>query len=339
MHKKLYSLIIVSISFFTGFIVLQKTSLTVTTASTSDTASDSTTAQSSTSEQSTPELQVATIKPASMLFDLNGVLFAISKKRAIARLGFFDILSYTMAGHKVEALEDVIFDILYQIDGAPTPTKDYDLVPMHSGKPLPTIMCNWMRGTITSQQVIDSVLPFLDKLYKDGFFKNKTEKKLVTKIITMMFDPEIRCEIYRPLKKGINLLKVCKSLGHKVYLLSNMDSELIQLLQQKYPDVFALFDGVIISADIKMIKPNADIYLHTLKQFNINPLECYFIDDQKENITGAKRLKICAIHHDQHKTKKTYRRLIKHGVLPHDILPPRTAVAKKPKSCAQANNG
>ena len=47
------------------------------------------------------------------------------------------------------------------------------------------------------------------------------------------------------------------------------------------------FEGVVVSSDVKMIKPNPAIYEYILKTYNLNPVECLFIDDVKANVEAA----------------------------------------------------
>ena len=49
-----------------------------------------------------------------------------------------------------------------------------------------------------------------------------------------------------------------------------------------------MFDGVLISADYKLLKPEKEIYLALYDKFSLKPEECYFIDDVQKNIDGAK---------------------------------------------------
>ena len=55
------------------------------------------------------------------------------------------------------------------------------------------------------------------------------------------------------------------------------------------------FDGVVVSSDVKMIKPNPEIYQYILKTYHLNPEESLFVDDMKENIEAAKALGIHGI--------------------------------------------
>ena len=47
------------------------------------------------------------------------------------------------------------------------------------------------------------------------------------------------------------------------------------------------FEGVVVSSDVKMIKPNLEIYQYILNTYNLNPAECLFIDDVKANVEAA----------------------------------------------------
>ena len=48
-----------------------------------------------------------------------------------------------------------------------------------------------------------------------------------------------------------------------------------------------MFDGVVVSADYKLLKPEKEIYLTLYEKFSLRPEECYFIDDVQKNIDGA----------------------------------------------------
>ncbi|MFI5332764.1 MAG: HAD-IA family hydrolase [Candidatus Babeliales bacterium] len=263
------------------------------------------------------------VKPSTVIFDLNGVLFTISKKKAMGQLGFLDIISYTAMGRSLTDLEDTIFDVLDQLRPyfkcyhcAHENDEHDELIPLHKGKPLPHIMRDWMQGEISGEEILAKALPYVDKLDAEKQFCNKQEKRLVKRTIEMLFDPEIRADVSKPIKAGVKLVERCKRLGHKVYLMSNMDIEFVDLLKEKYPEIFDQFDGVIISADVKKLKPYRDIYTHTLKKYKINPATCYLIDDQEENIQGAHRHGITGILCDFHHYKEVRNELRKYGVLP-----------------------
>ena len=48
------------------------------------------------------------------------------------------------------------------------------------------------------------------------------------------------------------------------------------------------FDGILFSAPIHMAKPDQEIYEYFFRKFDLNPSECFFIDDLEKNTQGAK---------------------------------------------------
>ena len=82
-----------------------------------------------------------------------------------------------------------------------------------------------------------------------------------------------------------DLISELKGKGYGIYLLSNAS-----LCQHDYwprlPES-KLFDGTLISADVKLVKPQPEIYLLLLQRFGLRAHECLFIDDSIINIEGA----------------------------------------------------
>ena len=81
------------------------------------------------------------------------------------------------------------------------------------------------------------------------------------------------------------IVKELKEAGYGVYLLSNAS-----LRQHEYwPRIPAskYFDGKLVSADVKLVKPQQAIYKLFCDTFSLKPEECLFIDDMPANIEGA----------------------------------------------------
>lgn len=81
------------------------------------------------------------------------------------------------------------------------------------------------------------------------------------------------------------LISGLKEKGYGIYLLSNAST--------RQPEYWArvpaskYFDGALISAEVKMLKPEARIYQCLFETFSLKPEECVFIDDLEVNIKGA----------------------------------------------------
>lgn len=82
--------------------------------------------------------------------------------------------------------------------------------------------------------------------------------------------------------------------GHGLYCLSNMSHDSYDHIKNR--DFFACFTDIIISAEIKMIKPDLEIFEYTLEKFGLKAEETLFIDDSEPNIIAAQKLNINCVH-------------------------------------------
>lgn len=73
--------------------------------------------------------------------------------------------------------------------------------------------------------------------------------------------------------------------GFSLYLLSNTALR-FYLFQHLIPGL-ELFDGLLLSAEEKLLKPDPAIYARFFEKFSLKPQECFFIDDREANIQGA----------------------------------------------------
>ena len=66
-----------------------------------------------------------------------------------------------------------------------------------------------------------------------------------------------------------------------------------------YPrDMFeTMFDAVVISGEVGLRKPDAEIYLMTAAKIGLEPQDCVFVDDFQTNIAGAEALGMKGVHH------------------------------------------
>ncbi len=81
--------------------------------------------------------------------------------------------------------------------------------------------------------------------------------------------------------------------GYKLFILSNAHKSFYEYFPRAID--LNIFDGVVVSADIHIVKPDIRIYEHLLNTYNLKPEECLFIDDRADNVKGAKAAGINAI--------------------------------------------
>lgn len=81
----------------------------------------------------------------------------------------------------------------------------------------------------------------------------------------------------------------------KTAMLSNYSDGLRPSLDNRW-DVSGAFDEIIISWEVKMIKPYPDIFDFTLKKLQVSREEAVLIDDRIVNISGALDYGMHAVH-------------------------------------------
>ena len=89
-------------------------------------------------------------------------------------------------------------------------------------------------------------------------------------------------------------VKCLKEKGYSIYLLSNYSDDLFKS-HTKDADFMNYIDGMVVSYQIHMLKPDIRIYKYILDKYNLNPEECIFFDDREENTEGAGKAGIKAI--------------------------------------------
>ena len=97
-----------------------------------------------------------------------------------------------------------------------------------------------------------------------------------------------------PIPGMLELVRELKAAGHGVYGLSNWSMETFPLICDDYP-VLKLLDGMVVSGNEGVIKPDPEIYKLLLSRYSLQPADCIFIDDNPANVAAAQTLGIRAI--------------------------------------------
>lgn len=83
--------------------------------------------------------------------------------------------------------------------------------------------------------------------------------------------------------------------AYKTALLSNAWTGTRKALEEYY-NCLGIFDAIIISAEVKLAKPDPAIYMKMLNLLSVMPHEAVFIDDTLTNVQAASQMGIHAIH-------------------------------------------
>ena len=95
-------------------------------------------------------------------------------------------------------------------------------------------------------------------------------------------------------EENTKLIKPLKE-KYKVYGLTNWSAETIHLAMKRY-DFFHDLDGIVVSGEEKLAKPDRRLYEILLERYSLQPGESLFIDDNAANIETARELGFQVIH-------------------------------------------
>ena len=109
-----------------------------------------------------------------------------------------------------------------------------------------------------------------------------------------------------------NLMKELRKKGYKTYILSNAPYNMFKYLSNS--EIPSLVDGMIISCEEKVSKPEEEIYNKLFTKFNIKPEESFFIDDRKQNIEASRKLGMAGHVYDMNNIEALILDLKKHNI-------------------------
>lgn len=92
-----------------------------------------------------------------------------------------------------------------------------------------------------------------------------------------------------------DIVRALKAKGYKIYGLTNWSAETFPLARERF-DVLREPDGIVVSGEEKLIKPDPAIYGRLLERFGLSASNTVFIDDSEANCAAARNLGMDAVH-------------------------------------------
>lgn len=91
-----------------------------------------------------------------------------------------------------------------------------------------------------------------------------------------------------------DVLRSAKAAGYKIYGLTNWSAETFPMIRDTYP-VFQEFDGIVVSGEEHLLKPDVAIYRCLLERYALRAEESLFIDDNRDNVAAARAIGMEAV--------------------------------------------
>jgi len=79
-----------------------------------------------------------------------------------------------------------------------------------------------------------------------------------------------------------------------LYCLSNMSASTFAYLRSRYA-FWPLFRGIVISGEVRMMKPEPEIFVHLLRRYELTAGDTVFIDDLGPNVQSAQAVGLLTV--------------------------------------------
>jgi FMN phosphatase YigB (HAD superfamily) len=115
---------------------------------------------------------------------------------------------------------------------------------------------------------------------------------------------------------SVSLLNELSTQSVPLYGITNFASDTCRETLERFP-FFALFQGIVISGDEQLLKPDPRIFRLFADRYKVRPTDCVFIDDVPANCEAARA---CGLHAIDFTTPEHVRRqLIDLGLLQQSL--------------------
>jgi 2-haloacid dehalogenase len=92
----------------------------------------------------------------------------------------------------------------------------------------------------------------------------------------------------------VELLAELRAAGMPLYALTNWSAETFVVARERF-GFLSWFDGVLVSGEERMIKPDPAFFQLLLDRFGLAPEATFYVDDSGPNVAAARRLGIDAV--------------------------------------------
>jgi 2-haloacid dehalogenase len=109
------------------------------------------------------------------------------------------------------------------------------------------------------------------------------------------YDVEWEESITGIIPETVETLYKRKIAGYQLYGLTNWSAEKFSIVRHKYA-FFDLFEDIVVSGEVNLIKPDPAIFSLLLEKIHRLPEECLMVDDSLKNIETAEKMGFLTIH-------------------------------------------
>lgn len=98
-----------------------------------------------------------------------------------------------------------------------------------------------------------------------------------------------------PIDGTVDILHALKERNIPLYALTNWSQETFPFARNRF-DFLAWFEGIVVSGEEKLIKPDPRIYRLLIDRHGLEPADLVYVDDNRKNAEAATALGLHGIH-------------------------------------------
>ena len=131
-----------------------------------------------------------------------------------------------------------------------------------------------------------SIGKMTDEQFLSNVQKNHTDYFELTKSV---FEIDTLKKLLPVYSQTIELIKKIKEKGYHLFIISDIEESNIRYIESEIPNLHELFEDVIYSCRVGLVKKHGEVFDLAINRFNVVPEESIFIDDTQINLDQASK--------------------------------------------------
>lgn len=124
--------------------------------------------------------------------------------------------------------------------------------------------------------------------FAEGCSSLKSQFPKCTNLIDAWFERQEEM-LAGPISGTVEILAELRARGFPLYALSNWSAETFPIAQRRF-EFLRWFQGIMLSGEVRLLKPDPRIFRLLFEQFSIDPTQAVYIDDIEANAKAARAL-------------------------------------------------
>ncbi len=245
-------------------------------------------------------------------------LFQPDPKLAAKKLGLGGIVKSVLSGSfsKEKSIKE-LFGIVNLVE-VNTEIQNNETV-MWEEQKVPPAMISWLKNKVSCEEILTLVKKKIDEKYS-----RFTSSRMYT-IVDMAFEPTACPDVLSVCQETFKLIALLQQKGHKVHVLGNWHTDILEAIKKKFENDFLIINGkIIVSGDLGHVKclDHNKIYKEFLSQLSQDPdSEICFVEtlevycEQIQSLSKQSSESLTTILADPLNIKNVKKQLRKKGIL------------------------